>query len=59
MALRNVERIDITIPLGLKKRAHDCGLNVSKVCAVALEALVKDIENGALLYTPAMVRGEP
>jgi post-segregation antitoxin (ccd killing protein) len=37
-------RKSITMPEGLVERAHSHGLNVSKVCAIAVEAAVQRFE---------------
>jgi post-segregation antitoxin (ccd killing protein) len=39
-----MERIYITLPDGLKTRAHDLGINVSKASANAVSEMVKKVE---------------
>jgi post-segregation antitoxin (ccd killing protein) len=40
----NTERICVTVPIGLPKRAHDAGVNISAVAASAILRTTQTIE---------------
>ena len=48
-----MERINITFPDGLPERAHNNGLNISKVCANAVEQAVQKLEYIAVRVEPS------
>ena len=47
-----MEKIYLTFPDGLPKRAHDVGLNISRFCAIAVENAVQKFENIAARDEP-------
>jgi post-segregation antitoxin (ccd killing protein) len=53
----NSERICVTLPIGLPKRAHDAGINISAVAASAVlrttEAIEKETGEDCQVQTPA------
>lgn len=41
----HMEKITITLPMGTKEKAHGAGINISKVCSIAVsEAIGKMTE---------------
>jgi len=39
-----MERIDISVPAGLKEKAHSNGINISKICVIALTETIEKLE---------------
>ena len=48
-----MEKVTLTLPDGLKQKAHDHGINVSKTCANAISEIVQKIEYGAARDSPS------
>jgi len=48
-----MEKVTLTLPDGLKQKAHDHGINVSKTCANAVSEIVQKIEHGTVRSSPS------